>query len=86
MAKNEEQPRVLADATTQEIYAELLKRYDKEPTRDGLLRTPERMAKSMAFLTKGYEQDPQAALRVTRTTSCEVIPAGLSKTRSPFTS
>jgi len=63
MAKKDESPRVLADATTQEIYAEILKRYDKEPTRDGLLRTPERMAKSMDFLTRGYAQDPAQVLR-----------------------
>jgi GTP cyclohydrolase I len=63
MAKNDESPRLLADATTQEIYAEILKRYDKDPTRDGLLRTPERMAKSMDFLTRGYAQDPAQVLR-----------------------
>jgi GTP cyclohydrolase I len=63
MAKKNESPRLLADATTQEIYAEILKRYDKDPTRDGLLRTPERMAKSMDFLTRGYAQDPAQVLR-----------------------
>jgi GTP cyclohydrolase I len=63
MAKKDESPRVLADATTQEIYAEILKRYDKDPTRDGLLRTPERMEKAMDFLTRGYAQDPAQVLR-----------------------
>jgi GTP cyclohydrolase I len=63
MAKKDESPRVLADATTQEIYAEILKRYDKDPTRDGLLRTPERMEKAMGFLTRGYTQDPAQVLR-----------------------
>ena len=48
----------LADVSTRDIYAELLKRYDKDPTRDGLLRTPERMEKAMGFLTRGYAQDP----------------------------
>jgi GTP cyclohydrolase I len=43
-----------SDLSTQELYAELLRRIDKDPTRDGLLRTPERMEKSMAFLTHGY--------------------------------
>ena len=46
----------LHDANVQEIYAELLKRIGEDPTRDGLKQTPKRMEKSMAFLTKGYEQ------------------------------
>ena len=46
----------LADANVQEIYAELLKRLGEDPTRDGLQQTPKRMEKSMAFLTKGYEE------------------------------
>ena len=46
----------LQDASVQEIYAELLKRLGEDPTRDGLLQTPKRMEKSMAFLTQGYEQ------------------------------
>jgi GTP cyclohydrolase I len=46
----------LEDASVQEIYAELLKRIGEDPTRDGLQQTPNRMEKSMAFLTKGYEE------------------------------
>ena len=47
---------LLADASVQEIYAELLKRVGEDPARDGLLSTPKRMEKSMAFLTQGYTQ------------------------------
>jgi GTP cyclohydrolase I len=43
-------------ATTQQIYVELLKRMGEDPARDGLSRTPERMEKSTAFLTQGYNQ------------------------------
>ncbi len=46
----------LSAATTQQIYKELLERMGEDPTRDGLLRTPERMEKSIRFLTKGYKQ------------------------------
>jgi GTP cyclohydrolase IA len=46
----------LASTSTQEMYAELLRRMGEDPTRDGLLRTPERMEKSIAFLTQGYQQ------------------------------
>lgn len=35
----------------------------EDPNREGLVKTPERVAKSLQFLTKGYEQDPQAVLR-----------------------
>jgi GTP cyclohydrolase I len=53
----------LAEASTQEIYRELLARLGEDPNRDGLLSTPSRVEKSMAYLTKGYEQDPTQILR-----------------------
>jgi GTP cyclohydrolase I len=48
---------LLETVSTQELYRELLHRMGEDPDRDGLLRTPERMEKSMAFLTKGYAMD-----------------------------
>ena len=53
----------IAEHSTQEIYAELLQRLDEDPTRDGLLKTPERVEKAMAFLTKGYREDPTTILQ-----------------------
>ena len=35
----------------------------EDPNRDGLLNTPERVAKSLRFLTKGYDEDPVEILR-----------------------
>jgi GTP cyclohydrolase IA len=52
----------LEHVSTQDIYREILRRFDEDPTRDGLLRTPERMEKSLTFLTKGYNEDPTAIL------------------------
>jgi GTP cyclohydrolase I len=49
--------------TTRQLYAELLARFDEDPTRDGLVKTPERVEKAMTFLTQGYRQDPQKILR-----------------------
>ncbi len=52
----------LESASTQDLYREMLTRIGEDPTRDGLLRTPERMEKSMAFLTRGYAMDVTAVL------------------------
>ena len=52
----------LVDASVQELYAEVIRRLGDDPARDGLLRTPDRMKKSMAFLTKGYGQTVEQVL------------------------
>ena len=44
----------LDSISTQDLYREMLIRIGEDPTRDGLQRTPERMEKSMKFLTRGY--------------------------------
>lgn len=43
--------------STQDLYREIIRRTGEEPARDGLLRTPERMEKTMAFLMRGYQQN-----------------------------
>ena len=48
---------LLDHISTQELYRELLTRVGEDPARDGLLRTPERVEKSMAYLTRGYTMD-----------------------------
>ena len=56
-------PGNLKDFRTQDLYRELLRRLGEDPERDGLVATPARVEKSMAFLTKGYQEDPNQILR-----------------------
>ena len=52
-----------SEATTQELLRELLLRLGEDPDRDGLIRTPERMQKSLEYLTKGYQQNADKVLQ-----------------------
>jgi GTP cyclohydrolase I len=45
-----------------EHYRESIKLLGENEQREGLLKTPERMAKSMQFLTQGYQIDPKEIL------------------------
>ena len=40
------------------LVSQVLKEIGEDPARDGLLKTPERVAKAMRFFTQGYQQDP----------------------------
>ncbi len=44
-------------------YKEILRLLGEDPGREGLLKTPVRVAKSMQFLTKGYNEDPAEILK-----------------------
>ena len=53
----------LSEFSTEEMYREILTRLGEDPNRDGLLMTPGRVEKALAYLTKGYEEDPKKILR-----------------------
>src|SRR3984885_6713886 len=53
----------LSGVSTQEMYREILSRVGEDPNRDGLQATPERVEKALAYLTKGYQEDPAKILR-----------------------
>ncbi|MBP5505960.1 MAG: GTP cyclohydrolase I FolE [Bacteroidales bacterium] len=44
-------------------YSEILRLLGENPSREGLLKTPERVAKAMQFFTKGYAEDGAEILR-----------------------
>ena len=44
-------------------YKEVIVNLGEDPTREGLLKTSEPVAKAMQFLTQGYDQNPQEILK-----------------------
>ena len=44
-------------------YSEVLKLLGEDPEREGLVKTPMRVAKAWSFLTKGYNEDPIEIIR-----------------------
>jgi GTP cyclohydrolase I len=46
-----------------ERYTRILNEIGEDVARDGLLKTPERAAKAMLFLTQGYKQNPEEILK-----------------------
>jgi GTP cyclohydrolase I len=45
-------------ATMEEQIRQILQAIGEDPNREGLLRTPQRVAQALTFLTRGYDMDP----------------------------
>ena len=52
----------LSSASFEDLVTEMIRRLGEDPDRPGLRRTPERVAESMTFLTKGYAESPEDIL------------------------
>lgn len=52
----------LSGVRFEELVAEMIRRLGDDPEREGMARTPERVAKAMAFLTKGYGESPEEVM------------------------
>lgn len=50
-------------AALTENYKSIINHLGEDPEREGLQKTPERIAKAMQFLTQGYDQDAEAVVR-----------------------
>src|ERR1700733_14005531 len=53
----------LTSASFDELVREMIVRLGEDPTREGLLRTPDRVRRTYEFLTKGYQEDADAMLK-----------------------
>ncbi len=48
----------MENSNLQDLYKAVIAQLGEDPTREGLIKTPERVAKAMQFLTSGYDQNP----------------------------
>jgi GTP cyclohydrolase IA len=53
----------LTSASFEELMREILVRLGEDPNREGLLNTPSRVHNAFKFLSKGYNEDPEALLK-----------------------
>ena len=47
----------------QDLYKGVLEQIGEDPNREGLIKTPERVAKAMQFLTSGYDLNPDQLIK-----------------------
>jgi GTP cyclohydrolase I len=52
----------MSSESVESAVSAILRALDPEPNREGLERTPARVARALAYMTRGYEQDPQEVI------------------------
>ena len=57
------EPATITSASFEDLVQEMLVRLGEDPQREGLQQTPQRVRKSLQFLTRGYTEDPEALLK-----------------------
>jgi GTP cyclohydrolase IA len=53
----------LTSASFEDLVREMIVRLGEDPTREGLVDTPERVHRAYEYFLKGYREDPQAMLK-----------------------
>jgi GTP cyclohydrolase IA len=61
--KTTTEPSTITSASFEDLVQEILVRLGENPEREGLKQTPERVRKSLQFLTRGYTEDAEALLK-----------------------
>jgi GTP cyclohydrolase I len=61
--KNLEEYNINVTNDVKERYSKIIDEIGEDINREGLIKTPERSAKAMLFLTQGYKQDPVDILK-----------------------
>jgi GTP cyclohydrolase I len=57
------EPSTLTGASFEDLVREIIVRLGEDPTREGLVRTPNRVHRAYEYLTKGYAEDAEAMLK-----------------------
>ena len=52
----------MSDASIEKAVTEILLRLGENPQREGLVKTPQRVARALEYLTKGYTEDPKSVI------------------------
>jgi len=62
ISKNFNKRTIMDNKEFEQTITKVLEHIGEDPTREGLLKTPSRVAKALQFLTEGYHQDPKEIL------------------------